>query len=153
MSGPKPRGAVDVWSAVRDLPPEECWPWTGSQTEDGYGRVWLDGRYQRPHRVVFEVVVGPIDAGLTLDHLCRNRLCCNPLHLEPVTSAENTRRAAAVVTHCPAGHEYTPENTVVKRGRRNCRECARAYDRRRGSRRGPQNSGASAAPAAARAAY
>lgn len=79
---------------------------------------------------------GPVPDGLELDHLCRVRNGVNPLHLEPVTHRENVRRAAAAKTHCPAGHEYTIENTRVdpKTGKRKCRTCHRDWER--GRRRG-----------------
>lgn len=76
-----------------------CWPWTGP-TVRGYGR--LHGR-RATHRVAYELLVGPIAEGLTLDHLCRNKLCANPAHLEPVTLAENIRRAMPFRTRDPQG--------------------------------------------------
>jgi hypothetical protein len=88
------------WAQVdKDSHPNGCWVWTGLLTEDGYGRhTTADGRDVRAHRWAYEQIVGPIPAGLTLDHddqRCRNRACVRPDHLEPVTRAENTRRAAA----------------------------------------------------------
>ncbi len=75
----------------------QCWMWDGWNSGDGYGKVWFDGRAQMAHRVVYELLVGPIPDGLKLDHVCRNRGCCNPAHVEPVTTMVNTLRGDAVL--------------------------------------------------------
>ncbi len=101
-----------------------CWVWTGCRTKggEGYGQIVVArGKTQQVHRVVYEALVGPIPDGLQIDHLCSNKACCNPAHLEPVTARENQRREdqllgiRSAVTHCPQGHEYTPENTGYKK--------------------------------------
>lgn len=109
--------ARDVWSMLDIGDWWDCWPYTGVLNSSGYG----------PHRRTFLAAGGYIPDGLELDHLCGNKPCCNPLHLEPVTPAENRRRRTAKITHCPQGHEYTPENTYVKNGSRNCRKCANRW--------------------------
>lgn len=117
--------------------PGGCWLWTGHQNELGYGRVYVSGAGQRMvHRVVYELLVGPIPDGLEPDHLCRVPACSNPDHLEPVTHAENIRRGMALRTSCPHGHAYTQENTYTNsRGHRFCRRCNRERARAR-TRRG-----------------
>jgi hypothetical protein len=77
------------------LAPHRCWDWTGSLNGDGYGKTYVDGTLLLVHRFAYELLVGPIPEGMTLDHLCRNRACLRPSHLEPVTVAENLRRGHA----------------------------------------------------------
>lgn len=107
-----------------------CLTWTGFKTTAGYGRFGWQGKSDFAHRVAYKVLVGPILAGLELDHLCRNRACVNVDHLEPVTHRENVLRGTAPAaararqTHCKRGHEFTPENTRInKAGHRNCIAC------------------------------
>lgn len=106
-----------------------CLEWTGCLNSRGYGVIGADGTRQLAHRVSYELQVGPIPDGLQIDHVCRNKRCVNPEHLEPVTAQENTRRRPDVnKTHCVHGHEMTDANTIVKqrangRVERNCRKC------------------------------
>jgi hypothetical protein len=116
-----------------------CWEWQGALAGGGYGKIKWDGRNQVVHRVVFILLAGPIPSDRPyLDHVkargCQSRICCWPAHLEPVTRAENDGRRV-YPPHCPAGHEYTPENTYRNpQGCRNCRECGRDRSRRRWAR-------------------
>lgn len=108
-----------------------CWLWRGARDSGGYGK-FRDGHtvLVSAHRWAYEALVGPIPAGLQLDHLCRVHLCVNPDHLEPVTPGENTRRGSRLVTHCPKGHVYDEQNTRVNTdGARDCRQCDREYKR------------------------
>lgn len=111
--------------------PNGCWEWTGCKTNGRYGRVAVADRKQAlAHRYVYELSVGKIPEGLTLDHLCNNPPCVNPEHLEPVTLRVNLLRGRTglnlLKTHCPQGHPYDEENTYLLRGKwRRCRTCVR----------------------------
>lgn len=120
-----------------------CWPWTGTITEHGYGVFHVNGQMMSVHRWSYEHFVGPIPDGMEVDHLCHtqdtgcrladacpHRKCVNPAHLEAVPLRVNRLRSRSVQadnarkTHCPKGHEYSPENTwVSKDGWRQCRAC------------------------------
>lgn len=108
-----------------------CWWWTAGIAPNGYGVFWAHGRNISAHRYSYERLVGPIPPKFHIDHLCRNKVCVNPAHLEAVTPRTNTLRGIsgvaenAVKTACPVGHLYDEENTYVHRGKRNCRECGR----------------------------
>lgn len=115
----------------------ECWVWTGALTNNGYSRIKRRGKTVVGHRVTYEMLVGPIPDGLTLDHLCRCRACINPSHAEPVTQRVNVLRGDtvtarnAVKTHCDRGHLLSGDNLFVRRdGRRRCRTCERASQRK-----------------------
>src|SRR5688572_13326968 len=107
--------------------PDGCWQWTGSFMPNGYGRLIVKRHTVLAHRFAYELLVGPIPAGLQIDHLCRNRACVNPAHLEPVTIKQNLLRSPitnaarnAAKTRCLHGHEFTAANTYAYRGQRHC---------------------------------
>jgi hypothetical protein len=123
-----------IWSRIAETP-DGCWEWQGSRNTLGYGRVHIKELTGRTmvfaHRLVYEILVHDIPDGLEIDHLCKNKACCNPDHLDPVTCAVNLSRSptastlAAQATHCPSGHPYDGENLWVWNGIRLCRTCKR----------------------------
>lgn len=142
--GSKPRPLADrLWAKTAFGDWLDCWRWQGHIAPTGYGTIGAGGKYGDKllvHRVSYELLVGPIPEGLEIDHLCRNRACLNPLHLEAVTPRENVRRGALVAlkTHCAQGHPWTTENVVRRKRYRTCRICERtrnaeARARRRGN--------------------
>lgn len=111
---------------------DACAIWTAATIGQGrYGAFHFQGKAHRAHRFAYEMFVGPVPEGLVLDHLCKNTLCVNPAHLEPVTQRENTMRSDNFIavnarkTHCSHGHLFDEANTRVYRGMRQCRECNR----------------------------
>lgn len=138
MTDPTPWDLPKRYSSKIAVNHNNCWLWTGAKQSRGYGcgngkaGPWL------AHRRIYELLVGPVPDGLTIDHLCLVKHCVNPVHLEPVTLAENNGRAADLVhatTPYPCGHPRTDENTSISRRRRwrpvrRCRECRNANARR-----------------------
>lgn len=115
-----------LWSRIEMA--DGCWMWTGSRTRNGYGKVDIGRSSQVAHRAVYTAVVGTIPLGMQLDHLCRNRRCVNPSHLEPVTPRTNKIRAGG--ERCPNGHEYASRGYVSTSGERVCRACRTSRVRR-----------------------
>lgn len=128
---------------VYPCPMSGCWLWGASGNRSGYGQVRADGRLQVAHRVVYGLLVGKIPEGLTLDHICRNRACVNPDHLEPVSGKENILRGKgpcalnAAKTHCKRGHPLSGGNVRPIAGRvgRQCIACEKFHDRLKTERR------------------
>ncbi|WP_292915005.1 HNH endonuclease signature motif containing protein [Nitrosomonas sp.] len=115
-----------------------CWLWTGAMQNAGYGSYGKPSRLA--HRLMYELLVEPIPAGLVIDHLCRNRRCVNPAHMEVVTLAENVLRGESPPARnarkkvCPVGHAYDAENTYIvpSTGHRQCLACQSKYVAARG---------------------
>lgn len=135
---PKKKTPEDrFWEKVQKT--ETCWNWKGAADQKGYGRFGIkQGLIVLAHRFSYELLVGPIPVGLTLDHLCRNPSCVNPAHLEPVTLSENLRRSTfhekakewqAGITHCPKGHLLSGDNLYLHNGHRHCIKCDREATR------------------------
>jgi hypothetical protein len=122
----KPITIVERLTTKFVMDPSGCWLWTKTTRPQGYGIFSMQGKGYPAHRVIWELVRGPIDSGLFLDHLCRTPPCVNPRHLEPVLPRENILRGKSYAlkhlrkkqdfrrrTHCKQGHELTPENTYI----------------------------------------
>lgn len=111
---------------------DSCWIWRGVINRDGYGQY----NHLRAHRIAFALLRGPFDWSLTLDHLCRNRSCVNPRHMEPVPNGVNSMRGESVCakharqTHCKYGHELTISNVIRRKGSPRRRECRTCYNQR-----------------------
>ena len=113
----------------------QCWMWTARLDDCGYGWFSCKHKNHKAHKYAYEAVLGSVPCGQELDHLCRNRACANPFHVEPVTHTENVARGIAGLwqrqkTHCSKGHPFDAQNTYVytegvyqKRG---CLICRRA---------------------------
>lgn len=117
------------WSKFTRDAATGCWQWMAA-TSGGYGKVSVGGSPRYAHRVAYELLVGPIPDGLDIDHLCRNRACVNPAHMEPVPRSVNVLRGVSPAAlnagklRCCRGHEFTPENTLTQpSGARACRRC------------------------------
>lgn len=136
--------AERYWPKVDRRGPNECWPWLASIDGVGYGQISMMGHNgpEKAHRVALFLAFGEWPAkGAHTDHLCRNRVCQNPRHLEVVTPRENMRRGIGriaerfVQTECLRGHIFTSANTyITSRGSRRCRTCHRDRERKRNSR-------------------
>lgn len=120
------------WEKVDVGHPLGCWVWVGRRAANGYGRFWVTGGDVQAHRFAWEAMRTPIPPGLTIDHLCRNKLCVNPDHLRVVDQRTNILASEGLTarnarkTHCKRGHPFAGENLRVKpNGERVCRQCVR----------------------------
>ena len=122
----------------------KCWNWTGHITKNGYGVTSISSKQYMAHRYTYEWKFGKIKDGLVIDHLCRNRKCVNPDHLEAVSLQENINRGllgnlkhlrdmpySKTRTHCPLGHELIGDNLyITKRGFKSCQICSKEYQKK-----------------------
>ena len=124
------KAAARFWAKVA-LTPSGCAEWTGgTKGASGYGVFWLDGRLHTAHRLAYTWATGDDPGELDLDHLCRNRRCVAPAHLEPVARRENLRRGEGFIAQwirddaCQRGHDLTAPNAIRTKGTaRMCRLC------------------------------
>ena len=139
------KSPLERFLAKIEVQPSGCWLWIGAKTGNGYGQLSIGGRRANggrlvyAHRFAYEMWVGPIPEGKELDHLCRNRACQNPDHLEPVTRQENARRGDTGhwvrSDYCLRGHPLFGDNVYAHDMARHCKTCnagrAKQYRRRR----------------------
>lgn len=128
----RPQNSVERMLIVNVDTSGDCWMWKGPTSKNGYGKTTMAKKWVMPHRVFYEHYKGPITLGNQVDHLCKNKICVNPAHLEDVTPRQNTLRSNAVSaknyrkTECNNGHILRGDNLyVTPDGRRQCKECRR----------------------------
>lgn len=126
---------------------KKCWNWLGGKDTKGYGTFFFESentykRYKKAHLISYILTKGPIPNGMLIDHLCKNKSCVNPDHLEAVTSRENSLRATNTIasinaskTHCPVGHPLDGDNLIISKnghnGARRCKTCKNEKERAR----------------------
>ena len=104
-----------------------CWEWQGNLSVKGYGRIGLRGKLYKAHRICYELFYGKIPKGNDIHHICKNKRCCNPRHLENMTHSDHsiTDNHYSNQSQCKHGHEYNEKNTIIYRGGRVCLICSK----------------------------
>ena len=111
-----------------------CWEWKGCKLESGYGMFSLNGKLGYAHRASYILFRGLIQTKFVVHHLCKNRSCVNPIHLESITQKDNLLKgdsfqgANGRKTHCIHGHKLTPDNCYTSSGYRDCKTCRKIRD-------------------------
>ena len=126
---------AEIENKIMPEPNSGCWIWLGAMHDkkEGYGGSMWAGKRYRAHRLTYLLLRGPIKLTQDIDHLCRNRICVNPDHLEPCSRKTNIHRGEGIAaknlvkTNCPQGHPYSTENTYYWNNQRFCRTCSRRY--------------------------
>lgn len=127
------------WTKAQQADNSDCWQWIGRKTGEGYGQFYLvctkdEQLLTGAHRYAYTALRSEIPSGLVIDHLCRNRACVNPWHMEPVPQQVNVLRSQPYIERpelCPQGHRFTETNTYrTPRGHRRCKTCNRDRARR-----------------------
>lgn len=145
----KPNLPIPIFDHIRllskiNIDSNNCWNWLGYKKKTGYGEMWAGKRSCLVHRLSYSIFKGKLDEFMVLDHICKNRSCCNPEHLREVTRKENVienslsiQATNAAKTHCIRGHELIPENLVFCKTGRDCKICRynRSNLRRRNKRK------------------
>lgn len=146
MGAAKTQSDLDRFNGKYIVDASGCWLWTDRRDRDGYAGYFRVGSRTdgsraevRPHRWIYEQLIGPIALGLVIDHLCRTRHCVNPFHLEPVPPEVNTKRGSrAAATHCKHGHPLSGENLYIRKhaGKvsRSCVVCRQRWSHEHGLR-------------------
>jgi len=124
-----PKDMQRFWPKVKKT--NNCWLWTATKTQGGYGKFYFRQEMGLAHRFSYEIFKGDIPKKLTIDHLCKNTLCVNPEHLEAITQKENVKRGLtgkikhynSKKTHCSKGHPFSGYNLIIYRNYRKCRTC------------------------------
>lgn len=138
-----PRMPQRFWNKI-SVSESGCWEWQAAK-KSGYGYYKSSGKTGRAHRIAYAILVAPIPDSLVCDHLCENKGCVNPNHIEPVTDRINIMRGPAPSsmnakkTHCIRGHKFEPGSYYSSQGWRDCKKCKAINDQARKSRKGLQN--------------